>query len=400
MAKTLRTLIFLFLCLGALPLKAQWDYSFNGYVKALGTFNHLNKDPYPAFLQSQIPGSYEDYQIHNRFNFDLYYGSQWHANAGMRNRLFYGYTYNRTPTQITDLQNDPSTLMDLSFMWTNSNSALSVLFDRAWLEYDNQRIRARVGRQRINWGINTVWNPNDIFNQYNYFDFDYEERPGVDAVDFQWYFTPRSSIELAYSPNLDDPIKSIGGLLYKTNIKGYDVQLLQGYFKGDYVAGAGWAGSFGNVGFKGEASAFVPMDDLDTTSRENFVLSTGFDYSLPNGLYMQISYLYNQLGNSNSSILGSGLLANQTLTAKNLFPYQHTTFVGFNFAVTPLLTADLSTMTTLDFNNFFLIPSLSYSIAENLDLLLLAQVFWGVPPTQTDSYFLGSSIFTRLKYSF
>ncbi len=400
MVKTLRTIVALGLCLLSLSSAAQWDFSFYGYVKALGTFNHLNKDPYPAFLQPQIPGSYEDYQIHNRFNFDLYYNTQWHANVGMRNRLFYGYTYDNSPTLITDLQNDPSTVMDLSFMWTNPNSALSVLFDRAWLEYDNQKIRVRLGRQRINWGINTVWNPNDIFNQYNYFDFDYEERPGVDAAAFQWYITPRSSLELAYSPDLDDTQKSIGGLLYKTNVKGYDLQVLQAYFQGDYVAGAGWAGSIGNVGFKGEVSTFVPIDEIDSTRQDNTVISAGLDYSLPVGLYMQVGYLYNQRGNSNNSILGSGLLSNQTLTAKNLFPYQHTTFVGFNFAVTPLLSADLSTMTTLDFKNFFLIPSLSYSLAENLDLLLLAQVFWGVPPAQTDSYFLGSSIFTRLKYSF
>ena len=37
---------------------------------------------------------------------------------------------------------------------------------------------ATAGRQRINWGQTFVWNVNDVFNAYSYFDFDYKERPG------------------------------------------------------------------------------------------------------------------------------------------------------------------------------------------------------------------------------
>lgn len=33
-----------------------------------------------------------------------------------------------------------------------------------------------------------AWNPNDWFNTYNYFDFDYEERPGTDAIRVRVYF--------------------------------------------------------------------------------------------------------------------------------------------------------------------------------------------------------------------
>lgn len=391
-----------FLLLASLSAKAQWDFNSNGYVKLLGTFNRLNLDPYPLFIQNQLPEIYEDYQIHNRFNFNVYYGSSWHANVGMRNRLFWGWTARNTPQIITDLDNDAGGVMDLSFVWENQNSAIHTIFDRAWVEYDNTVVRFRLGRQRINWGINTIWNPNDLFNQYNFFDFDYEERPGVDAALFQVYTSSLSSIQVAYSPDIDDYKESVGAAMFKINSYGYDFQFLAGYYKRDFSPGFGWAGSLGNVGFKGEAQWFIPWiedEDGDLTD-PNTVISLGLDYSLANGLYMQAGYLYNEAGNNASSIIGSGVLGNTALSAKNIFPYQNTGFIGFNYPITPLFTADITTIASVDFVNVFLVPSLTYSVSTNLDLLVLGQVFWGDVPLTDKNDFLGSSYFLRLKYSF
>jgi hypothetical protein len=63
----------------------------------------------------------------------------------------------------------------------------------AYLDYTAGKWQFRVGRQRINWGVNLVWNPNDVFNSFSYFDFDYEERPGSDAVRVQYYTGTTSS---------------------------------------------------------------------------------------------------------------------------------------------------------------------------------------------------------------
>jgi len=67
---------------------------------------------------------------------------------------------------------------DLTKVWADGKSYVFVsTFDRANIEYTKGNFEAMVGRQRVNWGINTVWTPNDIFNSFSYFDFDYEERP-------------------------------------------------------------------------------------------------------------------------------------------------------------------------------------------------------------------------------
>ena len=54
-----------------------------------------------------------------------------------------------------------------------------------------------LGRQRINWGVNLAFNPNDLFNAYSLIDFDYQERPGSDAIRFQYFTNELSSFETA-----------------------------------------------------------------------------------------------------------------------------------------------------------------------------------------------------------
>ena len=80
----------------------------------------------------------------------------------------------------------------------NSNVVLSVIADRFYYQFAAEKLELRLGRQRINWGINTTWNPNDIFNSYNIYDFDYEEREGSDAIRLKYFPNYQSSLDLAY----------------------------------------------------------------------------------------------------------------------------------------------------------------------------------------------------------
>ena len=51
-----------------------------------------------------------------------------------------------------------------------------------------------------------------------------------------------------------------------------------------------------------------------------------------------------------------------------------------------------------DDKSFVIVPSVSYSVVTNLDLLLLGMFFDGNPITEFGDY--GSTLFIRLKYSF
>ena len=86
----------------------------------------------------------------------------------------------------------------MSRYWEDSSRwVFHIMLDRLYAEYTYKNFEAKVGRQRINWGINMAFNPNDIFNAFSYFDFDYEERPGSDAILLKYYTGIASSIEVA-----------------------------------------------------------------------------------------------------------------------------------------------------------------------------------------------------------
>jgi len=130
------------------------------------------------------------------------------------------------------------------------------MIDRLYLDYTSGNWQFRVGRQRINWGINTAWNPNDIFNAYSFTDFDYEEKPGSDAILAKYYINYASSIEIAVKA-FDDWEKAVAGMLFSWNQWNYDFQLLAGYMQNNLVGGGGWAGNLWNAGFKGEIDSIM-----------------------------------------------------------------------------------------------------------------------------------------------
>lgn len=375
--------------------KSKFDLS--GYVKLLGTFSHFNKDYLPGALQAAVPGSFEDYLIHNRLDIHYYASKKLTFGLGMRNRLFYGYQVREDPDFYARLDDDMGYL-DLSYLyWSSDKVLLHTIFDRLWAQWENKKWIVRLGRQRINWGVNTVWNPNDIFNQYNYLDFDYEERPGSDAVRVQYFPNFNNTLELAFSParQLD---QSVGALLYKTNKWNYDFQFLGGYYKKDAVMGLGWAGNIWNAGFKGEANYYAPLTD-ETVS--NFTASLSGDYMFGFGLYTQLSYLYNGLGSTNPNFSDFTSLNQTVQTSKDIFIFKHTLFLSLGYDITPLFRVDLAGMTTPDVSNFIIFPSFSYSLAENLDALLAVQYFISENPLQNkQEEWLSGVIYGRLKYSF
>ena len=87
--------------------------------------------------------------------------------------------------------------VDLSWNLLDEQSFfLNTTIDRLWVDLNYGKFQARIGRQRINWGQTLVWNPNDIFNVYSFFDFDYVERPGSDAIRLQYYPDSSSALNL------------------------------------------------------------------------------------------------------------------------------------------------------------------------------------------------------------
>jgi hypothetical protein len=89
------------------------------------------------------------------------------------------------------------------------------------------------------------------------------------------------------------------------------------------------------------------------------------------GLYLQMSYLFNEEGSSNTNFANFSMLAaNNVMSPRNFFLFKHTVFLSANFTISPLLTVSIGTIFSPNFSNVIVYPSLSYSLGKNLDLLL------------------------------
>ena len=392
-----RLLLWLVLGLSLFRLQGQEDtrnWSVNGYIKNMQTLLFFN-DAYPDLAQGRLVDTFfQDNLIHNRLNFQWYPNEHWTFRADLRTRIFFGSLVQATPGYgdlVDDANND---YFDLSHVLLNEHAwVMHTMLDRLYVEYAYNNLEIRLGRQRINWGINTVWNPNDIFNAFAFTDFDYEERPGSDALRVKYYTGFASSVEVAVNM-FDDWDEATMAALWRFNKLGYDFQLLTGYTRGDLALGGGWAGNLGDAGLKGEFTYFLPVGSANDESA--FAATLGLDYSFSNALYVNTGYLYNSEGGTRNSI--TGLFAFE-LSARNLYPYRHAVFVQGGYPVTPLFNAGLAVIySPVNANALFLNPTFTYSIRDNWDIDLIGQIAFDQEAEGYRSPL--QSVFFRLKWSF
>lgn len=392
------TMVLLFLGFGNVSAQEEDKipkWNFSGYTKYLQSTNFFNLDGGTLGLNL----------VHNRSNLKFTPNKKWNFVLEARTRLFYGeqLKLDSTFANQIDLYNG---VADLSYRWLDRRSLfIHSVIDRAYINYRAAKWELRLGRQRINWGINTFWNPNDWFNTLNFLDFDYEERPGSDGIRFQYYTGILSSVDVAFSYDT----AATAAIKYVFNTTGYDIQLQAGYFRGDIATGLGWAGSLWNAGFKGELAYFIPIEELSPDSVNALQVSIGSDYSFGNGLYLSGGLLYNSNGDLQATAngaIGGNALAGTTPSPKNLFPAPWTYSLTGSYPTSALSNLNLTLMWApkgvipgfSSGNLTLIVPTFTYSIRNNWDLDIVGQSF--IAENQEGYKHLLSAAFIRLKWSY
>lgn len=379
---------FLIIAIFTTSLSAQEtkekNWTLQGYTKSMQGLFNIN-----------IPGlddqTISDNFLHNRLNFNWYPSDNWTFKAGLRTRFFFGEFSRITPNFKKNLDIDGNDVLDLTLLNGGTKTILHSYIDRAYFQYTKDKLEIRFGRQRINWGINTVWNPNDLFNAFTFTDFDYEERPGSDALRVQYYIDYAGSIEFAIKA-FDNTDEIVAASLYKFNKWNYDFQILAGWSRKDIVLGGGWAGSIKNAGFKGEFSWF---NSTEEAVDNNFAGTLSMDYSFENSLFLSGGMLYNHTGTN----ANTGNIFNFELSARNLYPYKWSVFTSAGFPITPLFNTNLALIySPVNGHPLFLTPTFTYSLGQNLDVDLVSQI---VLQERMEQY--GSDVqayFLRVKWSY
>ena len=368
-------------------VESKWKdkISFSGYLRYMNSSSVINSD-----------STIKDNLIHNRLRIKLDLNSRFNAVVEMRNRAFFGQATKINPNLGNILNNDMGEL-DLSFVpYDQKELVIHSIFDRAYIKYSSDKWELRIGRQRINWGVNLAWNPNDLFNAYSLIDFDYQERLGVDALRLQYYIGEMSTIEISAQPgmNIDE---SIFAGLWKFNLNGSDFQFLYGNYYEDVAIGFGLATNIKNAGVTIESTYFNPKNNSKTS--EGLSTSFSVDYSTKSGIYFNSSFLFNSLGSTKKStdnnLFGSFLT---DISAKRLMPSKLTYFTQVSGNFTPAINGSMTIFHMKGEEMLLIMPSITYELKENLDTMLLAQLIYNQIESNFNS--MGVGIFLRCAYNF
>lgn len=361
--------------------KNESKFSINGYVKDLVSVAIPSFNGIWTF----------DNQIHNRINAKYFANSWLTINVEARNRIYFGESIKSNPNFGNQVNQTLDYFRLGGIVAQQQSYLIHSIIDRANIKIEKNNWQTILGKQRINWSKSYAWNPNDLFNAYSFFDFDYEERRGTDAVLVKYNIGALSSIEVA--SNVDSTFdKMIIATNYKTNIKEYDFQFLLGKYKTDIAIGAGWAGQIKGAGFKGELTYFQPYKN--DGSKPTFIGDISFDYIFPNTLNFRIELI----GNSNPTKTTNIQFLTQPVSAKGLINNYLSSFISVGYDVTPLIKANLNSIWNIDNNSVFFNPTIDFSLTENTNFLIASQIFTGDEKSLHN--WMGSYVFTRLKWSF
>ncbi len=346
----------------------------------------------PSLIHENLNNkTYFDNLIHNRLNFSWIPSDHITTSLEIRNQLMWGETVRNIPF-YEELVSRDNGWVDLSTnLFSGDSYVLNSMIDRLWLDYTKDKWQVRIGRQRVNWGMTMIWNPNDIFNAYSYFDFDYPERPGIDGIRLQYYTSFSSSLEAVLKADHENRVST--AVRYRFNKWNYDFQTLAGYYnEEDWVFGLGWAGQIEGAGFYGELTYLVP-----TTRREEaiFISSIGANYTFKNSLMLQTEILYSS--NINNDDFSFFDFYTMNASVKTLSISNYSLFGSASYPLTPLLSTSLACMWYPGVNAGYMGPSLEYSLRDDLYLSYFGQVFQGKEDNSKVTYLMN---YVRLKWNF
>ncbi len=330
----------------------------------------------PVFINADLPppltrSNWMEYRLQNRLNIRLDVSESVQFYWQMRTRAFFGDLVRELPGYASGIDVDDG-LVNMSWMVASREKwVLHYIPDRLYFRYTADDWDVRIGRQRVNWGINTITNPNDIFNIYSFYDFDYRERPGSDAIRVQRYLGISERVEFAASPSRNFRNSIFAGL-YGFNWGNYDIQVIGGYYRNRLALGGGWAGSIEGAGFKGELMYYADFEKENGNRATNFVAAISGDYMFASGLFVTTEFLFNADGG-----LDQLLLIAEDFAPDNPSLSKYQIAMQLTYPVHPLVDLIFATIYYPDEAAVFLSPGVSWSVIENLDIQLLGQAFVG-----------------------
>jgi len=244
---------------------------------------------------------------------------------------------------------------------------------RGWLSYDLAEVSLKVGRQRIAWGSGRIWNPTDRFNPVQPTALELDQKLGVDAAALQWNYSNSAYLLAVASPaSVANGAKQKLALRWQDTWGAFDLSLMVGRIENESMFGLDVTGNLADAGMRIE---WMQARNLREGGYGQMV--AGLDYTwnnswFPNGLYTAIEYFYNGAAGLVVSQDRLSGFSNQLLGAQ------------LAYDLTPLWRAEMLIILDMQKSASFVVPALTWSAFENIDLQCFAQL----PQGEADSEFV------------
>ena len=266
--------------------------------------------------------------------------------------------------------------------------------DRLSVGYTSGPIVIRAGRQALTWGAGLVFKPMDLFDPFAPDATDIEYKPGTDMLYGQYLFDDGSDLQAVIVPR---PPRRGGGLTFDassfalrfhTQIGDMQTTWLIARDHGDMVAGLGINGSLGEATWNAEAiPTFVNGGGTYVSAVAN-ISDAGKLWDRDITYFAE--YYRNGFGLSAKHYALLSLpppLIDRLLRGQVFDTGRDYVAVGARYQWTPLLEIDPTLIANLNDTSFYAIGEATYSLSDNLNLVVGARVpigpngseFGGIP---------------------
>jgi len=277
----------------------------------------------------------------------------------------------------------------------------SLYLDNVYARVGFRRFAFTIGKQQISLGTGYFSNPTDVFNTKDAIDPTYEQ-PGHNGIRMDFLLKNRLTLLVLYAPIEEDwehsgklarlkagfghfDVSILFNEMYHTTTNFYTLQILGQRRR---IFGLDFVGELLGFGVWGEGAYNIMENDDDFNE---FIV--GVDYTFENGLYTLVEYHRNSRAKSESREYDLNdwmhLFTGETKTISRDQIYSFT-----RYSVTDLLSIGGSIIVSVSDKSTALVPTISYSLFENIDLTLISNFYTGKEGTAFSSS-LGNGGFLR-----
>ncbi|MBT3196541.1 MAG: hypothetical protein HN842_01270 [Gammaproteobacteria bacterium] len=249
-------------------------------------------------------------------------------------------------------------------------------FDRAFYRHDFDLATLSIGRQPIDWGSGRFWQPTNLFGSFTPTDLDTEYKPGIDALNLEWFPTPYSALSMVYAfaPQQQNSVDNSYAFHFRQPIGlASEMTLAGGNINRHRMVGGSIESSWGESGWWLEGRYARQRESRESA----FLWVAGMERRLSEKTLLQLEWYNNNRGASNEQALAA--VAQEPLITQGLQLQMSRNLLGvsLNQTLTPLLNGSYTLLASRlesgqksHHSSLLHQLSLSFSVSDESDLLL------------------------------